>query len=275
VGSADVAAHDITIPGRHGPVLARLYRRGDEPAEAALMWVHGGGFVSGDLDMPEAHWVAWEIAARGFPVVSVDYRKCENGLHYPIPSDDILDAWLWVHGHAEELGITRGRLHLGGASAGADLVAGVTKRLRDDPGPLPISLLLAYPIVHKELPPASPELTATLAEAGPMVFTSEIVRGMNLNWVGDEALFDDPYAFPANGDVSRQPAIFILNSEADSLRASGEAYAAQLDASGVSVQLVYEPGTVHGHLNNPSTPEATRSIARMAQWMATAGALAH
>jgi acetyl esterase len=273
MNSSDVATRDVTIAGRHGSVAARLYRHGDESAEMAFVWVHGGGFVSGDLDMPEAHWVATEIAARGFSVLSVDYRKCERGLHYPIPSDDILDAWLWADGHAREFGVRRGRVHLGGASAGADLVAGVTKRLRDGAGPMPVSLVLAYPIVHKELPPASPELTAALIQGGPLLFTSDLVRGMNLNWVGSEALLDDPYAFAANGDVSRQPPTFILNSEIDSLRASGEAYAAQLDASGVRVRLLYEPGTAHGHLNNPSMPEATRSIERMTEWIATAGTL--
>ena len=72
-------------------------------------------------------------------VVCYDYAKCVEGVHHPVPSDDVLDAWLFVAGHEEEFGVAPGQLHFGGASAGAHLVAGVTKRLRDGAGPLPAS----------------------------------------------------------------------------------------------------------------------------------------
>ena len=62
----------------------------------AFVWVHGGAFIGGDLEFPEAHWVSLAIAARGFAVLSLDYRKSLRGVHYPVPSDDILDGWLWA-----------------------------------------------------------------------------------------------------------------------------------------------------------------------------------
>ena len=40
---------------------------------AGLVWAHGGGFAAGDLDMPEADWVARSLAERGITVISVDY----------------------------------------------------------------------------------------------------------------------------------------------------------------------------------------------------------
>ena len=76
---------DIRIdgPGRR-LVPARLYR--DASAEAsgrALVWVHGGAFIGGHLDMPESNWVALELAARGIPVLAVDYVKCLGDVHFP------------------------------------------------------------------------------------------------------------------------------------------------------------------------------------------------
>src|SRR5580658_5885239 len=241
------------VPGRHGDIPARGYRGAvaASGSPAALIWVHGGGFVAGDLDMPEAHWVAVELARLGIPVLSIDYTKCAEGVHYPIPSDDVLDAWLWVAGHEEEFGVAPGSLHLGGASAGANLCAGVAKRLRDTGGPAPASLVLAYPVVHAELPPASDELRAALAARPPEFLTPEVMRDLNLNWVGRQDLFDDVYAFPANGDVAWLPPTFILNSEADSLRSSGEAFGEALAEAGVRVLVEFEPGTLHGHLNQP------------------------
>jgi len=267
-GPDGVDVTDVTIEGRHGEIPARGYRGATSPTGAALVWVHGGGFIGGDLDMPEAHWVGVELARRGIPVLSVEYRKCVDGVHYPVPLEDVLDAWLWVADIEPALGVDLERLHLGGASAGAHLCAGVTKRLRDESGPLPASVVLAYPNLHARMPASSDALRTALAARRPdFVFTTDVMRAINLNFVGDEALLEDDYAFPANGELSGQPPIFILNSEADSLRASGEAYATQLADAGVPVRVEFEPGTLHGHLNDPNDPAAERSIERMAAWV--------
>jgi acetyl esterase/lipase len=264
---SDVEWQDLTIAGLHGKIPARAYRSRIERRSPGLVWMHGGGFVAGDLDMPEAHWVSVELAARGVAVLSVDYRKCLDGVHFPIPSDDVLDAWLWAIDHLVEFGAAGDDLHFGGASAGAALAAGVTKRLRDGAGPLPTSVLLVYPIVHRELPPQGEEMTAALEDSTAALFTPEIVRDINLNLAGGEENLFDVYAFAANGDLSGQPPVFVLNSEADSLRASGEAYGRQLRSAGVKVRVEYEPGSVHGHLNEPLLPPAGRSIERMSAWL--------
>ena len=85
---------DLIVESPHGPQPARVYR--DEtatPTGRALVWVHGGAFIGGYLDMPESNWVALELAARGIPVFAVDYTKCLGDVHYPVPSDDVLAAW--------------------------------------------------------------------------------------------------------------------------------------------------------------------------------------
>jgi acetyl esterase/lipase len=257
---------DHEIPGSGGPIAARSYRgAGNEPG-IGLVWAHGGGFIFGHLDMDEAHWLALAIAARGIPVLSVDYRKCLHGVHYPAPTDDVLEAWLWAVAHAEELGMDPGQMHLGGASAGACLAAGVTKRLRDGAGALPVSVVLVYPVLHAEMPALSDELRTALERehidvdpaSGPF---------LHLNYAGSEAGCADPYAFAGNGDVSNQPPVYVLNSEADRLRASGERYAEQLREVGVPVQVEYEPNTVHGHLNEPYSKGGPRSIERIVRWL--------
>jgi acetyl esterase/lipase len=140
----------------------------------------------------------------------------------------------------------------------------VAKRLRDGEGPLPASLVLVYPLLHAQLPAASDDRRAA---RGATVFSPDVVVDLSANFVGDPRLFEDTYAFPANGDVSRQPPVYILNSETDTLRASGEAYGTRLAQAGVPVRVEYEPGTVHGHLNHPTDPGAERSIKRMAAWL--------
>ncbi|MEI5582901.1 MULTISPECIES: alpha/beta hydrolase [unclassified Agromyces] len=116
--------------------LVRVY-----PVDAAaprpapgLVWAHGGGFVAGDLDMPEADSVARAVAARGIGVVSIDYRLAvDDAARYPAGSDDVLAAWRWTVEHAAELRLDPARLVIGGASAGANLVTGAVLRLLGHP----------------------------------------------------------------------------------------------------------------------------------------------
>src|SRR5689334_18684751 len=110
-----VETRDETAPGPHGPVPVRVYLpAGGATGRPALVWVHGGAFVSGDLEMPEADWTARQICGRaGAVVVSVDYRLCNDGIHYPVPHDDVLAAYRWVRDGAGDLGIDAGRISLG------------------------------------------------------------------------------------------------------------------------------------------------------------------
>lgn len=268
---AEVDVRDVAIDGRHGEVPGRIYQ-GAEATAIGFVWVHGGAFIGGDLDMPEADWVSLAVASRGISVLSLDYHKSLRGVHYPVPSDDVLCGWLWATTHADQMGVEPAGLHLGGASAGGNLVAGVTKRLRDGAGPLPASLVLVYPIVHYELPPLSPELRGTLAgEKQTATFPAENVREMCLQYAGSAGALNDPYAFAANGQLTGQPPIFILNSEADFLRASGEAHGADLRRAGREVTVEMEPGTHHGHLNGPDEPGAIASIDRLTRWLHASG----
>lgn len=265
LGNVDV--RDVVIDGPHGDISGRVYK-GTKGSGTGLVWVHGGAFIGGDLNMPEAHWVSLAVAAKGFVVLSLDYHKALRGVHYPVPSDDILAGWLWATDHADDLGAQPKDLHLGGASAGANLVAGVTKRLRDGAGRQPASLVLVYPIVHPELPPLSAELEAKVAGEKPAVsFPAEAVREFNLQYAGSENAFGDPYAFAANGPLAGQPPVYILNSEVDFLRASGEAYGEELRIAGVDVTVATELGTHHGHLNGPDEPGAFASIDRLTSWL--------
>lgn len=266
---ADVVIRDLDVDGPGGPVPARVYRVPGLDATDGFVWVHGGAFVFGDLDILESHWVALSIAARGVPVVALDYRKALNGVCFPAPSDDVLAGWSYASAHAAELfGVGADRVHLGGGSAGATLALGVAKRLRDSHGPLPRSLVGAYGVFHSELPPFSDELLEAMEHhPNPMEFPPETTRQINLRYVGSEEMLGDPYAFPGNGDVSGLPPVYLLNSEADHLRASGERLGRQLADAGVPAKVEFEPGTTHGHLNEAFDPAAARSIERIATWL--------
>ncbi len=264
---AAVQVSDIALTTADALVPMRLYRDPSMPAARALVWIHGGGFTCGGLDCAEANWVALELASRGIPVLTMTYRKALKGVTFPAPSDDVLAAWQWAVAHADQLGVRPDQIHLGGGSAGGNLSAGVTKRLRDQGGPLPASLLMVYPLLHSALPKLAPEDEAFCKREVKAFADADFVLACCLNYVGDAAALADPYAFPGVGSLHGLPPVFIVNAQFDSLRGSGEAFAAQLAADGGTVTSECETGALHGYLMMPSSPFAHSTIARMLRWL--------
>jgi acetyl esterase/lipase len=291
-----VVTEERTLDGPHGELRVRLYPvRDGVTCVAGLVWAHGGGFMHGDLDMPEADLVARWMAERGVVVVSVDYALCQQidwndpvasvdtgGVRFPVAHDELTFAFRWAV--SAGLGAPAGTWSLGGASAGGNLAAGVSLRLRDDAtgsgdaGPVPPSgtqrtprsVVLAYPVVHDGLPTPSPELAAKIAALPEdRDFPPHVVRAMNDNYLGHRRGSESAYAFPGGADLRGLPPTFVLNSDHDALRSSGEAYAAELAAAGVDVLVVREDGTTHGHLNQPDDPGCARSLARIGAWLTT------
>ncbi|MFB4420782.1 alpha/beta hydrolase fold domain-containing protein [Streptomyces sp. QL37] len=255
----EVDTEDRTVPGPHGEVPVRLYRPRRRAADRALLWLHGGGFMGGNLEMPEAHVVSAELAARsGALVVSVDYRLAVDGTHYPVPVDDVDATWRWL----TESGWTNsGSVALGGASAGAALALSVALRLRDQGQRLPDGLLLAYPFAHFPTPSldtASAEQMSVLPSL--MRFTPESIEHMVRNYVGRISALP-AYAMPGAADLTGLPPTSLVLAEYDDLRPSGELLRRQMEETGVPVETYFSPGMTHGHLNRgPSLGEVDRSL---------------
>ena len=130
----DATTRGLTVDGPHGPVPVRVYEPADgdsrRSGRPALLWLHGGAFMFGDLDMPEADRTGREVCTRaGAVVVSVDYRRAVGGVHHPVPLDDCVAATRWLRDSAAGLGVDPGRIHLGGASAGGNLATATALRL--------------------------------------------------------------------------------------------------------------------------------------------------
>jgi acetyl esterase/lipase len=95
------------------------------------------------------------VATRaGAVVVGVDYRLAVSDVTYPVPHDDVVAAVRWVGESASALAIDPARISVGGASAGANLAAGATLRIRDEDGWLPAQLDSPTPSpIQSSLPP--------------------------------------------------------------------------------------------------------------------------
>ncbi|MFC8553341.1 alpha/beta hydrolase fold domain-containing protein [Streptomyces sp. NPDC057273] len=112
-------------------VAVRIYR--PHQAQGAVIWLHGGGFVFGDLDT-EHPWAARVALGSGAVVIAVDYRRSPE---HPFPAalDDTYAVLNWAVEHAADLGFDPERIAVGGHSAGAGLAAATALRARDEQGP--------------------------------------------------------------------------------------------------------------------------------------------
>lgn len=241
-----------TAPGPHGPVPVRVYLPEEAgPDRPALVWMHGGAFVGGDLDMPEADWTAREICARaGAVVVSVDYRLCLDGVHYPVPHDDVVAAFRWTRDHAAALGVDPARISLGGASAGGNLSIGAALKLRDEDGRPPAALLPVYPVAHAVVPAPSASQAARMADVPALLrFSPAQMTSFNENYLGGPLSRADGYAFGAHAVLEGLCPTLVINAEYDDLRPSGEDFAARCALAGVDVRQVTAAGMLHGFLN--------------------------
>lgn len=263
------AADEIAITQRWidvagGAIPVRLYRHrdADQADRPAVLWLHGGGFVGGSLDWGEAHGLAAELCRRtGALVASVGYRLAGPTRHYPVLLDDVDAAWSWLALQAPLLGADGPRL-IGGASAGANLAAANTLRLRDEGARLPDGLLLAYGVFHRPLPAPSPEL-AQLMHALPAALRFADLSGDAVYGAYLPLGAPGRYVAPGSLDLAGLPPVAMLSCEFDDLRASSDAFAEQLEAAGVPLSRRLARGMLHGHLNwfpAAALPEVSESI---------------
>src|SRR4029077_9578360 len=116
-------SEDIKMPGPAGPLGLRVYTpvAAGGAALPAILYLHGGGFVVGDLDCYDGlcRTLANESGCR---VISVDYRLAPE---HPFPAavDDCFAAFRWVQANASDISVDLNRLAVAGDSAGGNLAA--------------------------------------------------------------------------------------------------------------------------------------------------------
>jgi len=274
VTDVPVRTEDAVVSGTPA-IKVRVYRPDAPQAEPAttVVWIHGGAFISGSLDMTEADAPCRAFAAAGLTAVSVDYRRAPgfasrtqrhpHAVRYPLPLDDCVAAWQW----AARFGDTR--MFVGGASAGGALATTLVVRLGRQAARLPAGVVLAYPLLHAELPPLPPQVRSSLrgwrrlGTLGPRA-----VRWMGRNYVGPHGLAHLSEAFPRARDCAGFPPTLIVDAERDTLRASSIAFAAALREHGVRVTHLVERGVRHGYLDRAGGAAQRATLRRMVEWMA-------
>ncbi|MFJ5553177.1 alpha/beta hydrolase [Streptomyces sp. NPDC093225] len=230
-----LTVEDRTVPA-DPDVAVRVYR--PHGAHAAVVWLHGGGFVMGDLDT-EHLWATRLAEGSGAVVVSVGYRLAPE-CPYPAALDDAYAALTWTARHAAELGIDPDRIAVGGHSAGGGLAAQVALRAREERGPRIRFQVLNEP----QLDDRQDTWSARNFTETPWIDRASVTASWR-HYLGPGPAA--PGAAPARAaDLSGLPDAYVATAEFDPNRDEAVAYALRLLQAGVSVELHQWPGTFHG-----------------------------
>ncbi|WP_051637069.1 alpha/beta hydrolase [Rhodococcus sp. UNC363MFTsu5.1] len=249
------AVTDRDIDGPAGPLRLRFYTpRGLTITSPALVYLHGGGWVYGDLDSHDA--VCRFLAERaGIRVVAVDYRLAPEA-PFPAAVRDVEAAYSFVTANATGLGIDQDRIAVGGDSAGGNLAAVLAQRAtHGELGAPPVFQLLIYPATDVAVKRPSRRTFAT-----GFFLTERFMDLCEASYVPAGADRTDPLLSPIYGDLTGLPPAYVVTAGFDPLRDEGDAYAEKLREAGVEVQHVREPGLIHSFANmvgvGRSGPEA-------------------
>jgi acetyl esterase/lipase len=208
-----------------------------------ILYVHGGGFVTGSPELSHARNTAL-ASSLGVVIVGVDYRLAPEHPH-PVPIEDCYAALRWLHQSAQELGVDSTRIAVMGESAGAGLAASLALLARDR-GEFPLAFQLL-------IGPMLDDRTAASAPKNPYV--GEFIWTNKSNYFAWQSLLGcapgsreiAEYAAAArHTQLAGLPPAFIAVGALDLFLDEDIEYAQRLARAGVPIELHVYPGAYHG-----------------------------
>lgn len=263
-----------TINGTNGPIPLRIYTPSHEGVLPAVVFIHGGGFMAGSVDVVENPCKSLAEKA-GAVVISVDYRLAPE---HPFTAGltDCFDAVTWVYEHADSIRVNREQIAVSGDSAGGNLST-VCALMDHEKGTGMIKYqALIYPTVnmagvqtedfnwsldHYEIRNQAelitPMITA-LGESGNLVYQL---------YLQNNAEITDPHVSPLLSDkLSGMPETLIAMAQYDYLAVECEAYATKLARCGVPTKLIRYNGVDHAFMDKiglyPQAEDLMNEIAK-------------
>jgi acetyl esterase len=255
IAMADVVDHRIADAAGADKMLVRDYRPKSLPAgkSAALVYLHGGGWVVGS---PDTHDNICRLLAdrAGIRVFSVDYRMGPEH-RFPAAIDDCRAAWDWLCREAEGLGVDTARIAVGGDSAGGNLAAVLALELRGTMLPKPCLQVLIYPATDaRDAAPRDTDIDEGYGLDRPLMqwFTD--------GYLSKEADKKHWRLSPMKAEtVTGAAPAYVITCGYDVLGLQGAAYADRLRTSGVAVTHAHYPGALHGFFNTAGALKGARA----------------
>ena len=223
-------------------------------SDAAIVYLHGGGYTMGSLDSHRG-LVANLSRAAGTRALSVDYGLAPEN-PFPQAVEDAVNAVQFVHAQ----GIAANRIVVAGDSAGGGLTAATLIALRDRGIDMPAAGVLISPWLDLTQSAATME---THAAIDPMVSATLLDQCSKAYLKGQDA--KDPLASPLFADLTGLPPLLIHVGTAEVLLDDARRFDAAARKAGVDSTLEEWPDMIHvWHTFAGMLPEGSRPSTRWA-----------
>ena len=235
---AENQAHDIPI---------RIFYPENRKHEEHVIYIHGGGWALGNVDTYTSACV--NLANHLNRVIYlVDYRKAPEH-PYPAAFEDCLQVVKVLQKQAVEG--KKKKWILMGDSAGGNLAAAVSLKLREENLELPYKQVLVYPLTFWDHSEDSPFESVQTNGYDYGLTMKKITEYMEM-YVPDESQRKSPFVSPLMADdFTNQPDTLVLTAEFDPLRDEGEEYGRMLKQAGNHVEIRRILESVHGFMTYP------------------------
>lgn len=246
-------------------ILLPKARAGERPP--GVLWLHGGGYVTGMPEMALFSRARALAEKLGAVVVSPRYRLAGQA-PYPAALEDSYAALAYMRDQADELGFDPERLMIGGESAGGGLTAALCMLARDRGGPAVAFQMPLYPMLDDRDTPSSRD------NRGLVWNTRRNHRGWRA-YLGDLWGKEPPAtAAPARAkDFRGLPPAYTFVGRREAFYCETLAYVESLRAAGVPAECdVYDSGVHAFDMLLPFLPESRRAARRFEERFADAAA---
>ena len=222
-----------------------------------VMWIHGGGYMTGMKEMAYMGRAADLVRNHGAVVIAPGYHL--SLLHpYPTALNDCYAALLYIKEHAEELGIDPSQIMVGGESAGGGLTAAVCMLARDK-GEVNIAFQMPlYPMIDNYDTESSRNNHAKVWN------TRRNHQAWSVYLRKDAKKEVSPYAAPARQtDYSNLPPAYTFVCTAEPFYCETIKYINDLRAAGVEAKVDVYEGMYHAFdMMEPQHPTSMEAIRR-------------
>jgi acetyl esterase/lipase len=254
--------HANVVPHSADEVPALWVTAADAAEDAAILYLHGGAYVSGSPTTHRELAARISLAAR-CKVLVIDYRLAPES-PFPTAVEDAASAYRWL----VDQGFDPSRLAIAGDSAGGGLAVATLVSLRDSGAPLPACAVCISPWVDLE---CTGESMVSKASVDPMITSQGLLASADLYL--DGARPHSPLASPIYADLYDLPPLLIQVGTWETLLDDSTRLAERARAAGVQVELEQWEEMIHiWPIFAPVLPEGQQAIDRIGEFVRLAQA---
>lgn len=204
-----------------------------------ILWIHGGGYITGMARMIYMSRAMPLVKKYGAVVVTPEYRLSKEA-PYPAALEDCYASLSYLKEHADELGINKNQIMVGGESAGGGLTAALCMYARDK-GEINIAYQMPlYPMIDDR------DTESSCDNHAPVWNTKRNHKGWQA-YLGDLWKKDVPaYAAPARQtDYSNLPPAYTFVGDIEPFYCETLKFVDNLKKAGIEAKVDVYPNCFH------------------------------